>query len=189
MDFATWARSVDDHSANLLLLNRQAAENLCLETVERRRPWQSGLEFDAEAAAHTDNLIPVGRASRSWIGIRIELLRTYAQVLCSEPQGVRSDGLLTDAGAQRVAAADLDAVAKIWRHGPRTTGAPSSTSARNASILPDRFLPSSALGRTRTDLGRQGAEHFAELNSASGRHRQDMDVLNARRCSFLGTPG
>ncbi|TMR20238.1 hypothetical protein ETD86_18850 [Nonomuraea turkmeniaca] len=39
------------------------------------------------------------------------MLRRYAKAFRGEPQGTRYDGLLTDAGVQRIAAVDLDAVA------------------------------------------------------------------------------
>ncbi|WP_152990679.1 hypothetical protein [Sphaerimonospora mesophila] len=110
-DFAVWTGSTGDQLATWLLMDRQIADDLCPKAAERRQSWQSGLESDAEAAAHTDNLVPVARASRSGIGFHIELLRRYAKVFRGEPQGTRYDDLLTDAGVRRIAAADLDAVA------------------------------------------------------------------------------
>ncbi|MGJ6969855.1 hypothetical protein ACSDR0_49085 [Streptosporangium sp. G11] len=110
-DFAAWIRSVGDRPATWLLMDRQVADDLCPEAAERRRSWQSDLESDVEAAAHTDNLVPVARASRSGVGFHIELLRRYAKAFRGEPQRTRYDDLLTNAGVQRIAAADLDAVA------------------------------------------------------------------------------
>ena len=41
------------------------ADRLCPGAAADRESWQLGVERDAEAAAHTDNLVPVARASRS----------------------------------------------------------------------------------------------------------------------------
>ena len=110
-DFAAWANSTGDRSETWLLMDRQIADDLCPGAAERRQSWQSGLESDVEAAAHTDNLFPVARASRSGIGSHIELLRRYAKAFRGERQGTRSDDLLTDAAVQHVAAVDLDVIA------------------------------------------------------------------------------
>jgi hypothetical protein len=85
---------------------------LCPGAAEDRQLWQSSLERDTEAAAHTDNLIPVARASRSGLQRDVRLLRQYAAALRGEPTGTRADKLLTDAGSRRITAADLDAIAK-----------------------------------------------------------------------------
>ena len=39
------------------------ADRLCPGAAEDRESWQLGVERDAEAAAHTDNLVPVARAA------------------------------------------------------------------------------------------------------------------------------
>ncbi|OPG12519.1 hypothetical protein [Microbispora sp. GKU 823] len=109
-DFAAWTASAEQ-SATWLLMDRQAADDLCPEAAKTRQYWQTGMESEAEAAAHTDNLLPVARASRSGIGLHIELLRRWAKALRGEPQGTRYDDLLTDAGVRRIAAVDLDTVA------------------------------------------------------------------------------
>jgi hypothetical protein len=110
-DFAAWAGAADGRPQTWLLMDRQVADDLCPGAAARREGWQAGIEADAEAAAHTDNLVPVGRASRGAVALHIEQLRKYAKAFRGEPQGTRYDNLLTDAGVQRIAAADLDAVA------------------------------------------------------------------------------
>lgn len=110
-DFAAWRRADDDRPETWLLMERQAADDLCPGAEERREAWRAGIEADAEAAAHTDNLVPVGRASRSGITLHIEALRTHAKALRGDRQGSRSDDLLVDPGVRRVAAADLTAAA------------------------------------------------------------------------------
>ncbi|MFD8562971.1 hypothetical protein ACFV1N_37335 [Streptosporangium canum] len=110
-DFATWTGSTGDQPATWLLIDRQVADSLCPMAAKRRQSWQSDLESDAEAAAHTDNFVPVARASRSGISFHIELLRRYAKVFRGELQGTLDNDLLMDAGVQRIAAADLEAVA------------------------------------------------------------------------------
>ena len=42
-------------------MDRGMADRLCLGAAEDRESWQSGVERDAEAAAHTDNLVPAVR--------------------------------------------------------------------------------------------------------------------------------
>ncbi|MFG1620202.1 hypothetical protein ACGFI3_46275 [Nonomuraea wenchangensis] len=110
-DFVNWISSAKDRPLTWLLMDRQVADKLCPGAAESRQSWQTDLEGDAEAAAHTDNLLPVARASRSGIGLHIATLRRYAKALRGEPQNTRYDDLLTDAGVQRIAAVDLDALA------------------------------------------------------------------------------
>ncbi|MEU7856220.1 TetR family transcriptional regulator [Nonomuraea sp. NPDC049141] len=110
-DFANWIGSAADRPLTWLLMDRQVADDLCPSAAESRQSWQTDLEADAEAAAHTDNLLPVARASRSGIGLHIATLRRYAKAFRGEPQGTRYDDLLTDAGVQHIAAVDLEALA------------------------------------------------------------------------------
>ena len=93
-------------------MERGTADRLCPGAAEDRESWQSGVERDAEAAAHTDNLVPVARTSRSGLRRDVGLLRQYAAVLGGELTGTRADELLTDVGSRRVASADLDALCR-----------------------------------------------------------------------------
>jgi hypothetical protein len=97
-DFANWISSAADRPLTWLLMDRQVADDLCPSAAKSRQSWQTDLEADAEAAAHTDNLLSVARASRSGIGLHIATLRRYAKAFRGEPQGTRYDNLLTDAG-------------------------------------------------------------------------------------------
>jgi hypothetical protein len=54
----------------------------------------------------------VARVDRGWVRIQTELLRRYAAILRGQTQGNRYDDLLTDPGAQRIAASDLSAIAR-----------------------------------------------------------------------------
>jgi len=111
-DFANWTEPADSTPKTWLLIDQQVADELCPEAPQWRQYWASALAGDAEAAAHTDNLIPVARVDRSWVRIQVELLRRYAAILRGETQGTRYDGLLTDAGVQRIAASDLNTIAR-----------------------------------------------------------------------------
>ena len=111
-EFAAWTDRAACDPETWLLLDRETADRLCPGAAEDRQLWQSSSERDAQAAAHTDNLIPVARASRSGLQRDARLLRQYAAALRGEPTGTRADKLLTDAGSRRIAAADLDAIAK-----------------------------------------------------------------------------
>jgi hypothetical protein len=111
-EFATWTDPADTGPRTWLLVDRDTADRLCSGSAEDRESWRSGVERDAGASAHTDNLIPVARASRSGLRRDVGLLREYAAVLRGEVTGTRADRLLTEAGSRRVAAADLDAIAK-----------------------------------------------------------------------------
>ena len=111
-EFATWAGTADTSPRTWLLMDRGMADRLCPGAAGDRKSWQSGVERDAEAAAHADNLVPVARASRSGLRRDVGLLRQYAAVLRGELTGTRVDELLTDAGSRRMAAADLGAIAK-----------------------------------------------------------------------------
>jgi hypothetical protein len=112
IELATWADRADTRPRTWLLMDRGVADRLCPGAAEDRESWQSGVERDAEAAAHTDNLVPVARASRSGLRRDVGLLRQYAAVLRGELTGTRADELLTDVRSRRVASADLDAIAK-----------------------------------------------------------------------------
>jgi hypothetical protein len=111
-EFATWTDPSDTGSRTWLLMDRETADRLCPGAADDRGSWQSGVERDAEAAAHTDNLAPVARASRSGLRRDVGRLRQYAAVLRGELTGTQADDLLTDVGSRRVASADLDAIAK-----------------------------------------------------------------------------
>ena len=111
-EFAAWTDRAACDPKTWLLLDRETADRWCPGAAEDRQLWQSSSERDAEVAAHTDNLIPVARASRSGLQRDARLLRQYAPALRGEPTGTRADKLLTDAGSRRIAAADLDAIAK-----------------------------------------------------------------------------
>ena len=65
IELATWTDPADTRPRTWLLMDRAMADRLCPGAAEDRESWQSGMERDAEAAAHTDNLVPVARASRS----------------------------------------------------------------------------------------------------------------------------
>jgi hypothetical protein len=112
IELAAWADPADTRPKTWLLMDRGMADRLCPGAAGDRESWQSGMERDAEAAAHTDNLVPVARASRSGLRRDVGLLREYAAVLRGELTGTRADELLTDVGSRRVASADLDAIAK-----------------------------------------------------------------------------
>ena len=65
IELAAWADPADTRPRTWLLMDRRMAGRLCPGAAEDRESWQLGVERDAEAAAHTDNLVPVARASRS----------------------------------------------------------------------------------------------------------------------------
>jgi hypothetical protein len=111
-EFATWTEDADTGQRTWLFMGRDTADRLCPGAVEARESRQSGVVGDAEAAAHTDNLIPVARASRSGLQRDVKLLREYAAALRGELTGTRADKILTDTGSRRVASADLTAIAK-----------------------------------------------------------------------------
>jgi hypothetical protein len=111
-EFASWTDPPDGDVKTWLLLDRAIADRLCPDAAEHYQHWQSAVERDAEAAAHTDNLIPVARASRSALQRDARLLREYAAALRGEQTGARTDRLLADAGMRRAAAADLDGIAR-----------------------------------------------------------------------------
>lgn len=68
------------------------------------------MERDAEAAAHTDNLVPVARVSRRALGRDAGLLRKYAAALGGlAPQG--PDGWPEGVTREHIVAADLIAIA------------------------------------------------------------------------------
>ncbi|MEV0633262.1 hypothetical protein [Nonomuraea wenchangensis] len=110
-DFSNWTSSAAGRPLTWLFMDRLIADDLCPEAAETRQSWQADLQADAEAAAHTDNLLPITRASRSGIGLHIAALRRYAKAFRRESQGTRYDDLLTDAGVQHIAAVDLEALA------------------------------------------------------------------------------
>lgn len=110
-DLANWTRPGDPDPKTWLLIDQQTAEALCPEAPGQREFWDQEAAEAAEAAAHTDNLIPVARASRLRVRQQIELLRRWADSLLGEKHGDRYDQLLTEAGIQRIAAADLRDVA------------------------------------------------------------------------------
>jgi hypothetical protein len=95
-------------------MDRETADRLCPGAAEDRKYWQSGLERDAEAAAHTDNLLPVARASHSGMRRDAKLLREYAAALRGEGPRMLPDGWPDPAsvGTQHIAAADLAAIAE-----------------------------------------------------------------------------
>ena len=111
-DFANWVNPRDNLPKTWLLIDRQIADELCPDAPRHRQHWESALADDAEAAAHTDNLIPVARADRLSVLTHIDLLRRWAAVLRGKRQGNHFDDLLTDAGVRRIAATDLEVVAK-----------------------------------------------------------------------------
>ncbi|MDQ2810988.1 MAG: hypothetical protein M3Z75_03675 [Actinomycetota bacterium] len=110
-EFATWAGRGHGNPKTWLLMERETADGLCPGAAEDRAYRRSGLKRDAEAAAHADNLILVARVSRSGLRRDVMLLREYAAVLRGEQPGSRPAKLLTDLRCQRIAAADLDAIA------------------------------------------------------------------------------
>jgi len=111
-EFATWTDPADTGPKTWLIIDRDTAGMLCPGAAEGRESWQSGMESDAEAAAHTDNLVPVARASRSGLRRDVMLLREYAAALRGALTGTRADELLTDVASRRIASADLEAIAK-----------------------------------------------------------------------------
>ena len=64
IELAARADPADTRPRTWLLMDRWMAGRLCPGAAEDRESWQLGVERDAEAAAHTDNLVPVARASR-----------------------------------------------------------------------------------------------------------------------------
>jgi hypothetical protein len=111
-EFATWTDRANPNPKTWLLMEREAADQLCPGAAEDRQYWQTSLEHDAEAAAYADNLIAVARASRIGLQRDARLLRQYAAVLRGESTRSRADRLITDAGSRRIASADLDAIAE-----------------------------------------------------------------------------
>ena len=111
-EFATWADPADTGPKTWLIMDRDTADMLCPGAAEGRESRPSGMEGDAEAAAHTDNLVPVARASRSGLRRDATLLRQYAAALRGALTGTRADELLTDVRSRRIASADLEAIAK-----------------------------------------------------------------------------
>ncbi len=88
-EFALWADPADTTPKTWLLMDRDTADRLCPGAAEDQESWQSGMERDAEAAAHSDNLLPVARASRQALRCDAGLLREYAAALGrgEPPQG------------------------------------------------------------------------------------------------------
>jgi hypothetical protein len=112
IELATWTDPADTSPKTWLLMDRRMADSLCPGAAGDRESWRAGMERDAEAAGHPDNLVPVARASRSGLRRDVGLLREYAAVLRGGLTGTRADELLTDVRSRRVASADLDAIAK-----------------------------------------------------------------------------
>jgi hypothetical protein len=111
-EFAIWAEAPDDSSKTWLLMDRDTADGLCPGAAGDRESWQEGMEADAEAAAHTDNLIPVARVSRWSLGHDAMLLRKYAAALGGEGSQSGPDGLPGGVTREHIVAADLLAIAK-----------------------------------------------------------------------------
>jgi len=111
-DFAKWVNAACGAAKTWLLLDRKVADQLCPEAAAYRAYQESGVERESDAEEHPDNLIPVARASRGRLRMNAQQLRMYAAVLRGETQGNRFDNLRTDTGAQQVAAADLDDIAR-----------------------------------------------------------------------------
>jgi hypothetical protein len=59
IELVAWADPADTRPRTWLLMGRWMADRLCPGAAEDRESWQLGVERDAEAAAHTDNLVPV----------------------------------------------------------------------------------------------------------------------------------
>ena len=122
-EFLSWTDSADHDPRSWLLLERETADRLCPAAAEHREQWQSGVAREAEAAAHTDNLIPVARASRSALRRDVRLLRDYASALRdadsraqagspAQPDSrAQAGGWPAEVAPQPIAAADLDAIA------------------------------------------------------------------------------
>jgi len=111
-EFATWTGSADHGVKTWLLVDRGTADELCPGAAEARERCRAGLEDNAEAAAHPDNLVPVARASRSALLRDAGLLRRYAAALGGERPSMGLDGWPGGTGREHIAAADLVAIAK-----------------------------------------------------------------------------
>lgn len=109
-EFAVWTDAADEGVRTWLLMDRDAADALCPGAAEDRQSWQEGMERGAEAAAHTDNLVPVARVSRWTLGRDAGLLRKYAAALGGPaPRGPR--GWPEGVTREHIVAADLIAIA------------------------------------------------------------------------------
>lgn len=109
-EFAVWTDASDEGVKTWLLLDRDTADVLCPGAAEDRRSWQEGMERVAEAAAHTDNLVPVARVSRRSLGRDAGLLRKYAAAL-GGPASAGPDGWPEGVTREQIVAADLTRIA------------------------------------------------------------------------------
>jgi hypothetical protein len=111
-ELAAWTDPAGTGPKTWLLLDRGTADRLCADAAQHRQSWQSSIDRYAQAAAHTDNRIPVARASRGALRRDAELLREYAAALGGdEPRQGRGGGP-ADIRQQRIAAADLADIAE-----------------------------------------------------------------------------
>lgn len=91
-EFAIWTDAADEGVKTWLLMDRDAADALCPAAAGERQTWQEAMERDAEAVAHTDNLVPVARVSRRALGRDADLLRKYAAALGGPASAVPGAG-------------------------------------------------------------------------------------------------
>ena len=111
-EFALWTDLTDISPKTWLLMDRDTADRLCPGAAEDRESWQVGVEHDAEAAAHTDNLLPVARASRWALRRDASLLREYAAALDGDGSRRAPHGWPVDVRPEHIAAADLTGMAE-----------------------------------------------------------------------------
>jgi hypothetical protein len=109
-EFAIWTDAADEGVKTWLLMDRDAGDALCPAAAGERQTWQEAMERDAEAVAHTDNLVPVARVSRRALGRDADLLRKYAAAL-GGPAPARPSGWPEGVTREHVVAADLIAIA------------------------------------------------------------------------------
>jgi hypothetical protein len=109
-EFAIWADAADEGVKTWLLMDRDTADALCPGAAEDQQTWQEGMERDAEAAAHTDNLVPVARVSRRSLGRDAGLVRKHAAAL-GGPAPAGPGGWPTGVTREHIVAANLIAIA------------------------------------------------------------------------------
>jgi hypothetical protein len=102
---------VDTSPKAWLLMDRATVDRLCPGVAEDGESWQASPECDAQAAAHTGNLLPVARAS-CWVLRRDARLREYAAALDGDGPRMDPAGWPAEVRPEYIAAADLTAIAE-----------------------------------------------------------------------------
>jgi len=167
-EFAVWNGAVDEGVKTWLLMDRDTADALCPGAAEDRQSWQEGtMERDAEAAAHTDSLVPVARVSRWTLGGMPGCCVSTLQYWAAPAPGFRMDG--RKASLRSTSLRPICWLSRrSWSPGLSVTGSPSSTSDRSVSTWTGRF---------RRPRGRPPNDRLDECVATLDRERMAIEIV------------